>query len=48
MGEVSLAKAGSRREVHARAQGRRAEGKGQRAVCGRRWVKVCAVLETRA
>jgi hypothetical protein len=40
MGEVGLAEAWGGREVHARAEGRGTKGERQRAVCGRRWVKV--------
>jgi hypothetical protein len=43
VGEVCLAENRRRGEVHANG---RAERKGERAVCGRGWVKVCSVLET--
>lgn len=46
VGEVRLAEAWCRGEVHARTKGGRAERKRKRAVCGRRWVKVGGVLET--
>lgn len=46
VGEVCLAEDRRRGEVHARAKNGRAEREGERAVCGRWWVKVGAVLET--
>ena len=46
VGEVCLAENWRRGEVHARTKSGRAEGERKRAVRGRRWVKVCAVLET--
>lgn len=46
MGEVGLAEAWSRGEMHTRAEDRGGEGKGERAI-RRRWgVRVCVMLET--
>jgi len=42
---VCLAEDGCAREMHTRTEDRRAERKRERAVCGRRWLRVGAVLE---
>jgi len=45
VGEMGLAEALRRREVHAMAE-RRGHGKGERAVRWRWWIRVCVVFET--
>lgn len=45
VGEVRLAETRGGGEVHARSEDGGAEREGERRVCGRGWVNVCAVLE---
>jgi hypothetical protein len=46
VGEVGLAEAGSWGEMNTRTQDRGGQGKGERAIRGRRRVRVCLMLET--